>query len=319
MRGIRLPEPATLRELVRRLGGTSDPGVRDYRVERIVTPAALGTEGDLVLLVTPSQLKVPLPPSAVCLCAADLAERVPGERRWIHSHALWVVSELLAPLLERSEFRLESRSVHVEAGAEIPEDVVIEPGAVIHRAVRIGSGSRIGPNAVLYAGVEIGRRVSIGASAVIGRPGFGFTESPDGKRVRVPQLGGVIIEDDVEVGPLCTIDAGTLGPTRLSEGVKLDAHVHVAHNVQIGAHTAVAAQTGFAGSVIVEQDVLIGGQSGVTDHARIGRGARLAAKSGVIGDVPAGVTVAGFPAVPKVHWLRAMAALMKQGKRGRPR
>jgi UDP-3-O-[3-hydroxymyristoyl] glucosamine N-acyltransferase len=314
-----LPEPKAIHELVSRFGGESDDGVHDYRVERVVSPAALGNAGDLVLLLAPKQASVPLPPSAVCLCAADIADRVPGGRRWVHTHALWVVSELLSELTEHSVFRAEPRAVYLEAGAEIAEGVVIEPGAVVHRAVRIGQGSRIGANAVIYSGVEIGRRVSIGASAVIGRQGFGFTQSPDGKRVRIPQLGGVIIEDDVEVGPLCTVDSGTLGPTRLCEGVKLDAQIHVAHNVQIGAHTVVAAQSGFAGSVVVDQDVLIGGQSGVADHVRIGRGARVAAKSGVVGDIPAGRTVAGFPAVSKVRWLRAMAALMKSGKRRHPR
>jgi UDP-3-O-[3-hydroxymyristoyl] glucosamine N-acyltransferase len=125
----------------------------------------------------------------------------------------------------------------------------------------------------------------------------------------VPQLAGVVIDDDVSIGPLCTIDAGTLRPTRIRRGVKLDAHVHVGHNADIGEGTIVAAQCGFAGSVRIGRGVLVGGQAGVADHVTVGDGARIAAKSGVIGNVPAGITVAGYPAVRRVRWLRALARL----------
>src|SRR6185436_209683 len=125
--------------------------------------------------------------------------------------------------------------------------------------------------------------------------------------VRIPQLGGVVVEDDVEVGALSTIDAGTLGPTVIRRGAKLDAHVHVAHNVHIGPGTLVAAQAGFAGSSRVGAGVLVGGQAGVKDHAEIGDLARIGGKSGVIGDVAPGTVVAGFPALPRARWLRAWA------------
>ncbi len=147
----------------------------------------------------------------------------------------------------------------------------------------------------------------IGAGAVIGRPGFGWTQSPEGAIVPIPQLGGVRIEDDAEVGPLGTVDAGTLGPTVIGRGSKLDAHVHVGHNGQIGAGTIIAAQCGFAGSAEVGAGVRMGGQAGVADHVRIGDGARIAAKSGVIGDVDPGASVAGYPAIERVRWLRATA------------
>jgi UDP-3-O-[3-hydroxymyristoyl] glucosamine N-acyltransferase len=127
-----------------------------------------------------------------------------------------------------------------------------------------------------------------------------------------------VLEDDVEIGALCTIDAGTLAPTFIRRGVKLDAHVHVGHNGVIGEGTMVAAQAGFAGSVRIARNVLVGGQAGVTDHATVGEGARIAAKSGVIGDVAAGTVVAGFPAVPKGSWLRAWARLLGERRQSKP-
>ena len=320
MSGIRLAHATPLRELVARFGGAADPASLDCAVERLVSAAWLARRPDatdalgsraLVVWTSARYVLGALPEDAICLCAPPLAERVAGPR-WVHGHALWVVSELLSGVAPDREFR--HTAAEREPGGRIAADVIIEPGAVIHETVTIGPGSRIGANAVLYAGVELGRSVDIGAGAVIGRPGFGFTESPRGDVVRIAHLGGVVIEDDVEVGALCTVDAGVLDATRIGRGVKLDAHVHVAHNVEIGAHTRVAAQSGFAGSVVIEERVAVGGQSGVADHARIGEGARLAAKSGVIGDVPAGLTVAGFPAVPRQHWLRAMATLLRRDR-----
>ncbi len=117
----------------------------------------------------------------------------------------------------------------------------------------------------------------------------------------------------MRIGPNCTIDAGTLVPTRIRAHAKLDAQVHVGHNVDIGERTMIAAQSGFAGSSSVGNDVLVGGQVGVADHVRIGDGAQLAAKSGVIGDIAAGAIVAGYPAVPRTRWLRALATLYRRG------
>jgi UDP-3-O-[3-hydroxymyristoyl] glucosamine N-acyltransferase len=127
----------------------------------------------------------------------------------------------------------------------------------------------------------------------------------------MPQLGGVEVEDDVEIGPLATVDSGTLKPTRLRCGCKLDAQVHVGHNVEIGESTIVAAQSGFAGSVTVGDHVLVGGQVGVADNVTIGDHARLAGRSGVIGAVPPHATVAGYPAVDRLRWLRAIARMMR--------
>src|SRR5262249_49385363 len=131
----------------------------------------------------------------------------------------------------------------------------------------------------------------------------------------IPQLGGVVIEPGAVIGPLCTVDAGTLSPTRVGRGAKIDAQCHLGHNVRIGDGTMIAAQSGFAGSVSVGKDALVGGQVGVADHVTIGDDARIAAKSGVIGDVPAGAVVAGYPAVPRARWLRALANMFRLAER----
>jgi len=209
----------------------------------------------------------------------------------------------------------EGAAGYVSPGASVHQSVRLGVGAIVLGDAVIGAHSQIGPNAVIYDGAYLGARVSVGACSVVGRPGFGWVEGPDGQLRRIPQLGGVVIEDDVEVGPLCSIDAGTLGPTRVCSGVRLDAHVHVAHNVTLGRETVVAAQVGFAGSAKVGSRVRIGGQAGVGDHVRVGSGVAIAAKSGVVTNVSDGAVVAGFPAVSRLRWLRGLASLYRRSNR----
>lgn len=313
--GVELPAPCSIAELARANGGAVDDGVASRVVRRVVSPEHAAHDDDLVLVTSARRTRDASARPGVLLCQASVAERCPAGRRWVHGHALYVVARLLAPLVEREAKPGVARSAVVDPRAVVDPTVTLCAGAVVLAGAVIGKGSVIGENAVVHGRVRLGERVILGPLAVVGRPGFGWAVGPGGDVLRVPQLGGVVVEDDVEIGALCTIDAGTLGPTVVRRGAKLDAHVHVAHNVVIGPGTLVAAQAGFAGSAHIGAGVLIGGQAGVTDHAEIGPGARVGAKSGVIGDVAPGAVVAGFPAVPRMDWLRAWARLLGSSKR----
>jgi UDP-3-O-[3-hydroxymyristoyl] glucosamine N-acyltransferase len=279
---VRLRPASLLRELVATFGGASHDASAHARVERVVSVEGAG-DGDLAPLLASRYVRAAieaLERGACVLADESLADRLPTQDRvWRHAHATWA----LASVLDECEL------------AEI--------------AALRGEALRIGEHAVILDRVVIGRNVEIGAGAVIGAPGFGWATGPHGEVRRVPQLAGVVIEDDVSIGPLCTIDAGTLSPTRIRRGAKLDAQIHVGHNADIGEGSILAAQCGLAGSVVIGRGVLVGGQAGFADHVRVGDGARVAAKSGVIGDVPPGAVVAGYPAVPRTRWLRALARL----------
>jgi len=171
---------------------------------------------------------------------------------------------------------------HVTIGkhAMIGDRVVIGPGAVVGAQVRIGKETRIAPNVTLYDGVQIGAKVLIHAGTVIGADGFGFVFD-EGRHLKVPQLGNVIIEDEVEIGANCTIDRATFGSTVIGQGTKTDNLVHVAHNVTVGKHVLLVAQVGIAGSSKIGNYVTLAGQVGIADNVRIGDSTIVGAQSGV--------------------------------------
>jgi UDP-3-O-[3-hydroxymyristoyl] glucosamine N-acyltransferase len=195
---------------------------------------------------------------------------------------------------------------HVVVG----EGVDIGPLTVIESAVQIGDRSVIEARVVIHQGTQIGRRVLIQSGAVIGGQGFGFLSSAAGHE-RVPQVGGCLLEDDVEVGAGSCIDRGSLDDTVVGQGTKIDNLVHVAHNVRIGKHCLIMAGVGIAGSTRLGDGVILAGQSGVSGHLQIGDRARIGGQAGVISSVPADAAYSGFPARPHREFLRAQAALYR--------
>jgi UDP-3-O-[3-hydroxymyristoyl] glucosamine N-acyltransferase len=200
--------------------------------------------------------------------------------------------------------------VQVEADAEIGAFSQILSGAHIGEGVRIGRTCVIHPGVVLYDSVLLGDRVVLHAGVVIGADGFGYVRGPEGY-VKFPQVGGVVIEDDVEVGANTCIDRGALGTTRIGRGTKIDNLVMVAHNVQIGERVIIAGQAGISGSTCIGNDVVLAGQVGLADHVKLHDGVQVGAKSAVFPGkiVAAGSVVMGIPARPLDHYKRVSAQL----------
>ena len=196
----------------------------------------------------------------------------------------------------------------LENGVRIGDNTAIFPGVFVGRDSIIGSDCIVYPNVTIYHGVTVGDGVIVHAGAVIGSDGFGYAR--DGScYIKVPQIGGIIIEDDVEIGANCTLDRGSMGVTRIGRGVKLDNLVHVAHNVGIGADTAIAAQSGIAGSTTIGNRVTMAGQVGVAGHLVVGDDVVLTARTAAIKNVPEGTMLSGYPPLPHREWMRIQVAL----------
>lgn len=196
----------------------------------------------------------------------------------------------------------------VEKGARIGTGTVVHPQVFIGEDVQIGEGCVLFPGVRILFGCQLGNRVVVHANAVIGSDGFGFAPQADGSFAKIPQLGNVIVGDDVEIGANTTIDRAAMGATRIEKGVKLDNLVMVAHGVSIGANTVVAAQAGIAGSAHIGRNCLIGGQAGFVGHIRVADGVKVQAQSGVNRSLePAGSAWYGSPAIPYNDYLRSYA------------
>lgn len=195
-------------------------------------------------------------------------------------------------------------------GVRLGDRCRVAEGVSLGDGVTLGDDVRIGPRVVCYPGVRIGSRVVLKAGAVIGGDGFGYLPGPDG-HTRIPHAGGCVLEDDVEVGSNSCIDRGSVDDTVIGRGTKIDNLVQVGHNVRIGARCLLMAGVGVAGSTRVGDGAILAGHVGVTDHLDIGAGSRVAAKSAVFGDVPAGSVISGHPARPHRQFLRAQAALYR--------
>jgi UDP-3-O-[3-hydroxymyristoyl] glucosamine N-acyltransferase len=235
-----------------------------------------------------------------------------------HPGLFWRLSE--PPLLPtHSSARIGADAVigpgvQIGAGVEIGRKCVIAQGTVIGRGVQIGHEAFIGPH-VSISHALIGDRVQIHGGTRIGQDGFGYIGGARG-HFKIPQLGRVVIQDDVEIGANSCIDRGALADTVIGEGTKIDNLVQIGHNTIVGRHCILAAEVGLSGSIELGDFVVLAGQVGVADHLKIGTGAQVAAKAGVTGDLAGGQVYGGFPAKPIGQWRREMGAvsLMAKGK-----
>lgn len=207
--------------------------------------------------------------------------------------------------------------VFIGAFTYLGENVNVGNNTKLYPGVYLGDNVKIGDNCILHPGVKVqyncvvGNNVTIHAGTIVGSDGFGFAPQADGSFSKVPQIGNVVIEDDVEIGANSTIDRATIGSTLIKKGAKLDNLIQIAHNVEIGTNSVVAAQAGISGSTKIGKSVMIGGQAGIVGHIHIGDGARINAQSGVSKDLEAGKAVTGSPAHDYTSALRSQAISRK--------
>ena len=313
-------------EVVDALGG-SYSGDRTRRILRVRTLAEAGPE-DLTFLSNPRYAHL-LDETAAGAVIVD--RRIAGDsERWIRVDepyfALSVVlkrwfTQIPVPASISADARISSSArigsdVRIGSFAVIGDDAFIGDGVVIYEGAYVGAGCQLGngtiiyPNVTVYYGTVIGSRCIVHAGAVIGGDGFGFA-TKDGRHHKIPQVGIVRIEDDVEIGAGTTIDRAALGETVIGEGTKIDNLVQIGHNVKIGAHCLLVAQSAVAGSAELGAHTIMGGQSGVAGHLRLGAGVQVGAQAAVMKDVDGPVTLSGSPARPVREYLKGEALVRR--------
>lgn len=307
-----------------------------------VASIASATAGDLVFVEDEKYLSQALQSGAGAVIAAGVAVGTSGKPLLICGHPKLAFARAAQMLRSDRSFRTDE-GVHstalVHSSARLDEFVIVEEYAVIGADVEIGAGTRIGagcvvgrgvkigqdcliyPRVTIYAGTAVGERVTVQAGAVLGSDGFGYVRDPeDGHYEKFPQVGRLVIEDDVEIGANSTIDRGALDETRIGRGTKIDNLVHIGHNCRIGENVIIAAQTGLSGSIAIENDVVLGGQVGIGEHAHIEEGVMLGAQCGVLPNKilrGKGVAFWGTPAQPLREYLKQLARLARLGKKKR--
>jgi UDP-3-O-[3-hydroxymyristoyl] glucosamine N-acyltransferase len=203
--------------------------------------------------------------------------------------------------------------VVIEEGVRLGRDAALWPHVVLHRGAVIGDSFVARSHAVVREGCRVGDRVILQDGAVVGADGFGFAKRPDGSHQKIPQVGIVVLEDDVEIQANACVDRATVGETRIRRGTKVDNLVQVGHSCDVGEDTLLCAQVGLGGSTTVGKGVTLAGQVGVADHARIGSRVMAVGQAGVHGDVPDGSVIAGSPQMDYRTWLRATGAFARLG------
>lgn len=319
--------PFSLRDLAQAVGGTVPQGSGD-QVFDDVAPLSTAGATDISFLDNRKYIDAfTVSRAGAVVVHPDLADRAPAGMALIVTSEPYRAYATIAALFHpRHEVEPGiAPSAVVDPSAEIGPGVEIGPGAVIGKNVKIGAGSCVAANAVIGDGVEMGQGCTIGANAVvshtlmgslvhiypgccIGQDGFGFAMGPKG-HLKVPQLGRVVIGDDVEIGANTTIDRGAGPDTVVGSGCRIDNLVQIAHNVELGMGCVVVAQSGISGSTKLGNGVVLGGQAGVAGHLRLEDGVQVAAKSGVLRDIPAKTAVMGYPARPIKEFWREIATL----------
>jgi UDP-3-O-[3-hydroxymyristoyl] glucosamine N-acyltransferase len=293
--------------------------------------------GDLVFSTDQTKLQRALQSPASAVVAGEFAREVAARKPIIIARDPKLAFARIASLFRKREVREgrdESAIVHLSA--QIGEHTSIGPGVVIEEEVRIGDYSSIGansvigtgisigedctigPNVTIYPGVELRNRVVVQAGSVLGSTGFGYVRDEKGGYMLFPQMGRLVIEDDVEIGANCTIDRGALDATLIRRGTKLDNMVHVGHNVEIGEDVVIAAQTGISGSSRIGTGAIVGGQVGIADNVEIEAGAILGAQSGIPSNKVIrgkGVVFWGTPARPIREYLKELATLARLSRK----
>jgi UDP-3-O-[3-hydroxymyristoyl] glucosamine N-acyltransferase len=335
----------SLREIAALIGAQPQPGAElDRRLTGIAALERAGPDDLCFLDNAKFAAQASICEAGACLTPQRLAHLLPSGVSPLCVDAPYSafveVARKLYPDALRPSSLFEAHGVAASAlvhpTARLENGVVIDAGAVIGPRAEIGAATAIGPGTVVGPNVHIGRdcaigphvsimhaligdRVIIHPGCRIGQDGFGYLLRAAG-HIKVPQIGRVIVQDDVEIGANSTIDRGTMSDTVIGEGTKIDNLVQIAHNVVIGRHCVLASQTGISGSAVIGDNVATGGQVGVADHLTIGAGAALGAQSGYMHDVPAGARWMGTPAKPLRQFFREFAALERlagQGRAGR--
>ena len=317
------PSGLTIAEIISLTGAETRDATRLSHLIRDVAPIDHAGPSDLTFIESNKYVDALATTHAgACLMPARFESRAPDSLLVLRTpeafQAFVTVHSELYPQSLRPTSLFESNdiapSATIHPTARIENGVTVDPGAVIGADVLIGRDCVIGAGCSIMHAL-IGDRVVIHPGCRIGQDGFGYTAGA--KQKKIPQTGRVIIQNDVEIGAATTIDRGSIRDTTIGEATKIDNLCQIGHNVVIGRHCVVVAQCGLSGSVTLEDFAMLGGAVGLAPHVTIGKGARVAARSGLMHDVPPGETWGGYPATPSRQWMRQQATLARLATPGK--